>query len=590
MAVLKPGQGQDDPVQVQAKDDRSATIIMELVAFGLIVLFLTLPAIIGAGIAYLIHWQKWKGWIFAVIGAIGSVMLVQFGFGSDYYQGISLGVSLLTSNNESTSFGEVFLLLLPLSLSLGLVLGTLLHWLVKNRPELVGLPVKVVDNTVINLEVNQRKLKNLPDIEDGVILGLDADNQPITLLDKEANMHSYISGATGAGKTNTIRIILESAIRRGKPCIIIDGKGDLGFMEEIRELAEFYNRDFQGFSYTGKTKYNPLRRGNYTELKDKLIAIEEWTEPYYKRAAERYLQLVFKILQLAGRTIDLQTVQDMLTQKNLMEVLKSKDMKHVNKDQINVMKEYVNTLDSNHKNALDGLKDRLALLTESDVGPLFHETGDGDGDVIDLFEAIKQKKVIHMALSGLSYSSFTPALGAMIVEDLKSVAAAVGEHGWIDHIYVVLDEFNLFAGENVVNMINKSRSVGFCCLMATQELADLQAGGGEELIGQVIGNTNVKIVHRQDVPSSAEYMAEVVGTVKVADKTTTTTATLFGALSSGVGSVRTIEEYRIHPNTLKTLRQGQAVVIKKTPNNVAAPTQIRSSYEWDKKMKKKKAN
>lgn len=591
LPLLNSGPHKDYQDYEEIEEERSSTKFLELLIFTLVILFCIIPSILGVLLALLAYYRKWKSRWLVIAGSVVTGIVLMMNLGTDYISGMTLLISRIPEGEEtklpfSQVLPDALLLMMPVTVSLGVLLGGIFVWLARKRPELIGLPVKVEDKTNITIKVDQRKLRNLPDIENGVILGLDNENKPVTLSDKEANMHVFISGATGAGKTNTIRVILDSAIRRGKPVIVVDGKGDPEFLREVKGMSELYGRTFQGFSYTGDVHYNPLRHGNATELKDKLIAVEHWTEPYYKRAAERYLQLVFKSLQLAEKPIDLHIVQDMLTQKNLMGVLKSKELVNkIGKEQANKMKEYVNTLDANHRNALDGLKDRLALITESNVGHLFAES-QHDEKVIDFFEAIKDKRVVHMSLSGLSYSSFTPALGAMIVEDLKSTASAIAQHGWIDHVYVILDEFNLFAGDQVVNMINKSRSAGFCCLVATQELADLSAAGGDELIGQIIGNTNVKITHRQDVPSSAELLAEVVGTKVVFDHARNVQTTILGDMGTGLSNIRQVEEYRVHPNTLKNLGQGQAVVIKKIPDNTVSPTQIRPAPDISKRLKR----
>ena len=46
----------------------------------------------------------------------------------------------------------------------------------------------------------------------------------------------------------------------------------------------------------GPERWNPLAYGNATELKDKLIASERFTEPHYQRQAERFLQLALGVL------------------------------------------------------------------------------------------------------------------------------------------------------------------------------------------------------------------------------------------------------------------------------------------------------
>ena len=46
--------------------------------------------------------------------------------------------------------------------------------------------------------------------------------------------------------------------------------------------------------------------GNPTELKDKLIATERFTEPHYQRAAERYVQSALQVLEASGRPATLE--------------------------------------------------------------------------------------------------------------------------------------------------------------------------------------------------------------------------------------------------------------------------------------------
>ncbi len=565
----------------QNRRQQGGQIFAEFIGMLFALVFCFLPFIIGVILAIFGVRRRWKPGLFMWIG-IGLLLIsVPLGLFSLYIDGLKGLTSQWLVGYKVGKAGQYFLaalpamvwMMTPASVGGGLAIGGFLMWLIRFRPELLPIPVKPPkeEEPVVH---SIKKLTNLPTIDDGVVLGLDDNGKPVPLYDKEVNMHAFVSGATGAGKTNTLTVILESAIRRGKPVIIVDGKGDIGFLNEMKALAESYGREFQGFSYSGKVHYNPFRHGRPTELKDKMMAVEEWTEPYYKRAAERYLQLIFRVLQMADIKVDLHVVQRMLVQKNLMAVVKKLK---IDKDEADDIKQYINGLDKGHKDAIDGLADRLAVMTESDVGELFRDVE--DAEVIDLREAVQKKQVVMLSLSGLSYSSFTPALGAMIVEDLKSVASDIGERGRDDYIYVVLDEFNLFAGEQVVNMINKSRSAGFCCFIATQELADLSAAGGEELIGQIIGNTNVKIIHRQDVPDSAEYLSNVVGTQKILVKTTMTEQSLIGNMSRRMGTVREDEELVIHPNVLKNLRQGQAMLIKKIPDNTVCKTQVRPAPE-----------
>src|SRR5512141_2219338 len=49
----------------------------------------------------------------------------------------------------------------------------------------------------------------------------------LVLLPRMANRHGLVAGATGTGKTVTLRVIAEGLSRIGVPCFLADVKGDL---------------------------------------------------------------------------------------------------------------------------------------------------------------------------------------------------------------------------------------------------------------------------------------------------------------------------------------------------------------------------
>ena len=101
-------------------------------------------------------------------------------------------------------------------------------------------------------------------------------------------------------------------------------------------------------------------------------------------------------------------------------------------------------------------------------------------------------------------------------------------------------------------------------VLATQELADLdRAAPG--LRDQVLGTAAVKIAHRQDVPASAETFSQMVGTVRVWEETRRIGGSAFARYDTGRGTRREVERFALHPNVIKELRTGEAVVITKQP-------------------------
>ena len=91
--------------------------------------------------------------------------------------------------------------------------------------------------------------------------------------------------------------LLTEHILRGRPVVAIDMKGS----PDVRAAGSSSppaaaGRPFAVWTPDGPAHWNPLQHGNATELKDKLIATERFTEPHYQRAAERYVQLALGVL------------------------------------------------------------------------------------------------------------------------------------------------------------------------------------------------------------------------------------------------------------------------------------------------------
>ena len=180
-----------------------------------------------------------------------------------------------------------------LSLMIELYTAAQPEW-VKKRKEMGKDKERDFDDRLI------KKLEKLSQPDDGTVIGIDANGNTVKVTDEELNGHCLVLGATGAGKTTTLMNFIESAIRRGITVIIVDGKGEIGFAQKVKNMTEKCNQKFYLFSMVtqeGNMHYNPLRVGNFTELKDKLISLSDWTEPHYKFLSERYLQSAIKILQ-----------------------------------------------------------------------------------------------------------------------------------------------------------------------------------------------------------------------------------------------------------------------------------------------------
>src|SRR5262249_27127212 len=132
--------------------------------------------------------------------------------------------------------------------------------------------------------------------EDGVALGVDGGGRQVVLSDQQLSAHGLILGASGAGKATPVLRILTRHVARQKPVVAVDLKGSPSFAAGLQAAAAAAGRPFVLWSIDGPSHWNPLSNGNPTELKDRLIATERFSEPHYKRAAERYAQMALGVL------------------------------------------------------------------------------------------------------------------------------------------------------------------------------------------------------------------------------------------------------------------------------------------------------
>jgi hypothetical protein len=316
--------------------------------------------------------------------------------------------------------------------------------------------------------------------------------------------HTLVIGATGSGKTVTQTWVAVRAIERGLGAIVVDPKGDEGMREQVRRAAVAARRPFLHWSPCGDAVYNPYARGSETEIADKVLAGERFTEPHYLRQAQRYLGHAVRALRASGIEVSLQSIVDHLDPARLE--LLARALPEAAADASHA---YLDSLTARQQSDLAGVRDRLAILAESDVGPWL-DPGTGGRHRFELLAAAEARAVVYFSLEADSRPLLTQMLGAAIVQDLLSTVAALQARP--TPTLVVIDEFSAIAAEQVVRLFGRARSAGFSLLLGTQELSDLRLPGRERLLEQVMGNLSVLVAHRQVVPRSAEMLASVAGT------------------------------------------------------------------------------
>jgi conjugal transfer pilus assembly protein TraD len=404
-----------------------------------------------------------------------------------------------------------------------------------------------------------------------VVLGRDAAGRAVSLNEAQLAAHALIVGASGSGKTTTLLDMLGAQIRAGRPVIAIDMKGSPAFAAELRRVATAAGRRLRVWTPDGPLHWNPLAHGNATALKDKLISTERFSEPHYQRAAERYLQTALQVLHAAdpGRPVRLDEVVALMEPKRLASVLR-----RVPRPLAERVQDYLAGLTADQVSAARGLGNRLALLSESCAGPYLVPEDPGAlgaerGATIDLRTRLEGGDVILLSLNSSVYGKLAAQLGALALQDLVSAAGyrlgRDGEPGTGPPATLAIDEFSALGADNVLALLARGRESGLSIVTVTQEMADLEraAPGFRD---QVLGIIGVKIAHRQDVPASAEMIAQMAGTEWVWEPTLQMRGMFVpGGTGRSRGTRRQVEQYLAHPNEIKTLAVGEAVILTKLP-------------------------
>jgi len=393
-----------------------------------------------------------------------------------------------------------------------------------------------------------KTLERVSDTEyDGTLLGVSTSSgKAVVMPDANVNQLALVLGTTGGGKTVTLRRFYQRAILANYPLIIVDGKPTAESTAWIAAQAKAAGKPFYGFNCENYWHYDPLAHGGHTELKDKIISLkDEWENDYYRSVAEDYLQTTFEILKASGKPYNMKRVVECLDFGELALLVRS--IKNP------ALEARAKLIAQYERKDITGLQAHLNLLIHSEMGEYFEQK---EGCTFDLADVIRNNAVVYFALPALRFPSFATVLGKLIINDIKAV---VDRETSGKRIFTVFDEFSVFAGDQVLNLVNMGRGKGVHAIFGTQGLSDLKRVDGE-FASQVLNCVNTIICHRLNDHDSAEAVAAWAGTRDMFD----VTAQIGGDGATGMGSVRRNKEFIIHPDSIKQdLQPGEAFYISK---------------------------
>jgi hypothetical protein len=534
--------------------------------FTIFFVWQSVPAFIGGIIFTVLYWNKWvKPLPMLVLGVLTACLCLILEDFHHHWANIAnilnaawelnlvFWLEMIQGNYRDGIIslfknGANFILGLP-----GLIAGLLLtiEYIYINPHKKVmsalhqGIPI---ENAEVSVNVLNSKMNQLPNRHtDGTVLGVSTQNgKPIILSDHDVNHIVLVLGTTGGGKTITLRRFYDRAITEGYPLIIVDGKPSDENVAWIKEKAQRERRMFYGFNCDNHDHYDPLAHGGYTELKDKIISLkDQWENDYYRSIAEDYLQTTLQVLVKSGQPYDLAEIVKCLNLEDLAALVRTtKDKKLV--DRVKELARY-------DRKDITGLQAHLNLLINSELGDYFKVNEKS----FNLSGIIQQNAVVYFALPALRFPSFSKVLGKLVINDLKAV---IDRQAGDKRVFMIFDEFSVFAGEQVLNLVNMGRGKGVHAIFGTQGLADLDKVD-VAFKSQLLNCANTLICHRLNDHASAESISMWAGTK---DAFNITTQLNINAGEAEMGTVKNIKEFILHPDDIKqTLTTGEAFMVSK---------------------------
>jgi len=563
--------GRGKPRQELSNDELVSRVAVIL--FGAAAAALLMPALLAGVLLWSVWaWRHWPGWSLLVVAVVP--WPVAWLVGAPLPVGDVVGaVEWLLAERTEVAWLVVWQATLPASLSLGAVAAeAVLGWQRMRAPSWRKGTPQAARKVARRAKATTAQL-SAPTVADGqVLLGVDAETGKAAGVPHPTVggiRHTFVVGATGSGKTTTATR-LATAVLDGDgteetqgSLFVVDLKGDRSTIDTWRAVAAVRGRRFVVWTMSGATVYDPLAAGDVGQRTRKVMALSEWTEPYYEDLARQLLQLTLRTLTEAGDRPTLSRLHAVLTPDGLQQLHR----RATGPAGAQLAAEAKPGAMSKGKlEALESLRTKLALLTQAEHGEQLDPDVAPGREVLDIAASMDAGDVVVVSLNEMEYGSIAGHLAEVVVTDVA--AAAGGRFGrQVRPAMCWVDEFSAMKPGQLRSLLQRARGAGLAVMLSTQDVSDLDRDD-PQFRGAVASNVTNVVLHRVQYPESAEWCAKLVGTQAGVQETSQVEAVSrigeAGAAggATGLGTIRSVEEFLVHPNDGKSVADHSAYLVR----------------------------
>jgi hypothetical protein len=331
--------------------------------------------------------------------------------------------------------------------------------------------------------------------------------------DKYLMRHALLIGSSGSGKTETAMRLVEVAVSKGWQVLYLDFKGDYPTMERFAGIVQGERLLYPDRMYNGWV-------GDANSLLNRLMGIVDYAEPYYKDGAKLLLGLA--CFAKGGPPRCSEELLERLNRENLIALYADDPVR-------------IQQIQAIDKKVFEGVQ-----LRYSSFFLMLRNQLDGHASFDDCDAA-------YMLVDGTTLKEEAGSLGRFFVEELAQYASRKERS---QQVLCIIDEFSAIGREaDASNLLERMRSFGVAVVITSQSYAGL----GEHA-DRMLDAAGTVILHQSSDP---EQLAARAGTkqrleagYQIQDGNTT-----------GMGTVRMQDSYRVSPNEVRQLPVGQAFVI-----------------------------
>lgn len=371
-------------------------------------------------------------------------------------------------------------------------------------------------------------------------------NSKIGIIKKHLNRHTLLMGGTGWGKTSLLLNLWNQKRIDDEPIIFVDGKGDTELIAHMKLL------DPDLFVWSVNTDegeaINLLEHDDVNVIHQKIFTSMLFENEFYKSVADYHLFQMINLIKTTNHLITFKNMYQLCTKNGFERLISESKLTLTQKQDF---QDYAKDIKNEN---LAGLRNKIGAFERYIKGGF-----NGKTRLIDL---LKAKRNILFSINSAQGEIIANFIGNMLINELKAIMFSNEYRDLnLENLMVILDEFNAFASKNIENLINKARGAKIDVVLSFQTLKDLVYQGGN-LKEVVFGNTHNFVFFHTNEPSTAEFIARLIGT-STSIKETQAIAKKNGEIQDrqwSKGSLREVQEYIVHPSRIKKLAKGEVVL------------------------------